>query len=97
CYRDWSSDVCSSDLDEARADFAAIVKDHADHAEAHVGLAYVAACQNKQADAFREANLALLHGAGDFLILHNVACVYAELSEVDRSEERRVGNGRRDG
>ncbi|HEV3081873.1 MAG TPA: protein kinase [Gemmataceae bacterium] len=74
--------------DKARADFAAIIKDHADHAEAHVGLAYVAACQNKQAEAFREANLALLHREGDFLILHNVACVYAELSEADSGNEK---------
>ena len=74
--------------DKARADFAAIIKDHADHAEAHVGLAYVAACQNKQLEAFREANLALLHGADNFLILHNVACVYAELSEADSGNEK---------
>ena len=29
------------------------------------------------------AGLALLHGGGDYLVLHNIACVYARLSQTD--------------
>ena len=34
------------------------------------------------AEAQREADLALLRGANDYLILHNVACIYAALSQT---------------
>jgi hypothetical protein len=75
--------------DRARRDFEAILKDHPDDAEAHSGVAYVRACLNEPAEATREAHLALLHGgAGDFLILHNVACVYAELAEANAGQEK---------
>ncbi len=40
-------------------------------------------CRSKQpAEAQREAGMALLHGADNYLILHNVACIYAVLSQV---------------
>src|SRR5262249_27461975 len=42
------------------------------------------ACRKAPAEARRAANRALLHGAGDYLILHNVACVYAKLAQSDR-------------
>src|SRR5207244_10835593 len=69
--------------DKAQDDFARVIHDHPGHAEAHAGLGYVHACRNRNAEAQREANLALLHGAGDYLVLHNIACIYAELSAVD--------------
>jgi hypothetical protein len=48
----------------------------------HAGLGYVQACQGKEpAAASRQAVQALLHGAGDYLALHNIACVYGKLSE----------------
>ena len=31
----------------------------------------------------REASLTLVHGADDYLAVHNVACIYAELSRAD--------------
>ena len=69
--------------DKAQDDFARVIHDHPGHAVAHAGLGYVHACRNRNAEAQREANLALLHGAGDYLVLHNIACIYAELSAVD--------------
>ena len=53
------------------------------HAEAHAGLGYVQASRKAPAEARRQAGLALLHGAGDYLVLHNIACVYARLAQTD--------------
>ncbi len=57
-------------------------------AEAYTGLGYVWACRNNAAEAQREAARALRLGAGDYLTLHNVACIYAVLS---RNEKTAVG------
>lgn len=67
----------------AQADFTAALEIEPGHAEAHTGLGYVQACLGQAAEAQRQANLAVLHGSGDYLILHNVACIYAKLSEQD--------------
>ncbi len=56
------------------------------NADAHTGLGYLWACRNKPAEAQREAAQALLFGAGDYLVLHNVACIYAVLSQHDRGQ-----------
>jgi len=55
-------------------------------AEAHTGLGYLWACQKNPAEAQREAARALRLGAGDYLVLHNVACIYAVLSRNDRQD-----------
>jgi len=68
--------------DKARADFAAGAEIDPDNAEAHSGLGYVDALGKLPAEAQREADLALLRGANDYLILHNVACIYAALSQT---------------
>jgi tetratricopeptide (TPR) repeat protein len=52
-------------------------------AEAHSWLGYHHALQKAAADAQNEASLALLYGGGRYLIVHNVACIFAKLSEVD--------------
>lgn len=70
-------------LDKARLDFAAAIALAPDDPEAHTGLGYMLACQKAEAAARREAGRAVLVGAGDYLILHNVACVFAKLSEAD--------------
>jgi tetratricopeptide (TPR) repeat protein len=70
-------------LDKAQADFAEAIRLDPRHAEAHAGLGNLRACQNAAAEANKEAELALLHGAGDYLILHNVACIHAILSQAD--------------
>ena len=78
--RGWAYEQ-TGDHDKARADFAKGAAIDHDNAEAHSGLGYVDALGKLPADAQREADLALLRGANDYLILHNVACIYAALSQ----------------
>jgi tetratricopeptide (TPR) repeat protein/predicted Ser/Thr protein kinase len=68
---------------EAQNDFAAALRLEPMHAEAHTGLGYIQACRQRDAGARREAGQAILHGGGDYLILHNVACIYAKLAQTD--------------
>jgi Tfp pilus assembly protein PilF/tRNA A-37 threonylcarbamoyl transferase component Bud32 len=68
---------------EGQKDYAAAARLEPVNAEAHAGVGYMSACLQDEALAMKHANLALLHGAGDYLILHNVACIYSKLSEVD--------------
>ncbi len=59
------------------------------NAEAHTGLCFVrAAAKAPAASAQQEADLALLHAADlppekRYLILHNIACIYATLAQND--------------
>ena len=46
------------------------------------GSEYVRALQKLLPDSRGEADLALLHGANTYLILHNVACIYTVLSQA---------------
>jgi tetratricopeptide (TPR) repeat protein len=69
--------------DDARADFSAAIASDPTSAEAHAGLGYVAAFQGSYGEAQHEAAAALLYGGDDYLILHDVACVYAELLQTD--------------
>jgi tetratricopeptide (TPR) repeat protein/tRNA A-37 threonylcarbamoyl transferase component Bud32 len=66
--------------DKALADFAAAARAEPENAEAHTGAGYVRALEKSSPEAQREADLALLHGGEKYLILHNVACIYATLS-----------------
>jgi Flp pilus assembly protein TadD len=76
------------EYEKAEADFARVVRLAPTNAEAYAGLGYVRACREAPADAQRAATQALLHGGGNHLILHNVACIYARLAETDK--ERRT-------
>lgn len=69
--------------DQAAADFAAAARSDPESAEAHTGLGYVQALRALPPDAQREADLALLHGGDNYLVLHNVACIYATLGQTD--------------
>jgi len=80
--RGWAYDALRQ-ADKAGDDFEAAAHIEPKNAEAHTGLGYIEARRKQHAEARREANLALLHGAGDYLILHNVACIYAALSRTD--------------
>ena len=82
--RGWAYEQ-TAEHDKALADFTAAAGIDPRNAEAHSGLGYVHAVRRLPAEAQREADLALLYGSGDYLVLHNVACIYASLSE---------GNGR---
>ncbi|HEX5269042.1 MAG TPA: protein kinase [Gemmataceae bacterium] len=75
-------------LGKARDDFAGAMRLDPAHADAHAGLGYVRALDGAPAEARDEAALALWHGGDDYLILHNVACVYAVLSETEKGQTR---------
>jgi tetratricopeptide (TPR) repeat protein len=74
--------------DKAHDSFARAIEAQPDHAEAHTGLGYIEACQQQSADARREANRAVLLEGGDYLILHNVACIYAELAQAGNGQAK---------
>jgi hypothetical protein len=74
--------------DKALADFQAALRQEPNNAEAHAGLGYLRAVAKLPAGAQQEADLALLHGADlpperRYLILHNVACIYAKRAQAD--------------
>jgi len=74
--------------DQARADFAAAIRLDRAHADAHAGLGYLAALGRSSSEAKGEAALALWHRRHEYLLLHNVACIYAVLSQVETAEAR---------
>lgn len=78
--RGWLQVLRLRNGDGAIADFEAALKANPENAEAHSAHGFLLALQNPSADAERAAVRAILHGAGDYLILHNVACIYAELA-----------------
>ena len=78
--RGWTLELFNQH-ERASADFAAAVRVGPENAEAHTALGYVRALLNRPVEAQREAGLALLHGGENYLILHNVACIYAVLSQ----------------
>jgi len=80
--RGWTFEAAGK-LAEATADFDASRRLAPDNAEAIVGLGYLLASTAKIADAQTYASLALLEGSNDYLILHNVACIYGRLSALD--------------
>jgi tetratricopeptide (TPR) repeat protein len=73
--------------DRARTDFSTVLRGDSTSAEAHAGLGYVEACQKSYDDANEEAARALLYGGSDYLILHDVACIYAQISETDLARQ----------
>jgi tetratricopeptide (TPR) repeat protein len=81
-----SLDPPQLDLDKARDDFTAAIRLDATYADAHAGLGYVRALQKAPGEAQREAAQALWHGSDEYLLLHNVACVYAVLSQVEKGQ-----------
>jgi tetratricopeptide (TPR) repeat protein len=67
----------------ATADFAAATRLSPNHPEALTGLGYIAARTGNAREAQLDASLAQLVADRDYLILHNVACIYAQLSVTD--------------
>jgi tetratricopeptide (TPR) repeat protein len=75
-------------LSRAREDFAEAVRLKPAHADAHAGLGFLAALRRSASEAKGQAALALWQGADKYLLLHNVACIYAELSRVETDQAR---------
>jgi Flp pilus assembly protein TadD len=80
--RGWAR-IALEEIDEARQDFVAAVAIDAADAESHAGLGYTSARLKNVGAATRHAALATLHGSGDYLVLHNIACIYGALSLTD--------------
>jgi tetratricopeptide (TPR) repeat protein len=72
--------------DAARADLAEALRLDPAHADAHAGMGYVAALEKASGAAQREAAQALRGGTSDYLVLHKIACIYAELSQIDAGQ-----------
>jgi hypothetical protein len=77
-----------SQFEKGLADFTAALQLAPQLAEAHAGAGYMQACLGKTEVGGRFATRALLHGAGDYIVLHNVVCIYAKLSERDLKRAR---------
>src|SRR5262249_53883943 len=72
---------------EGEEAFRAVLRRAPSHAEAHTGVGYVRALRKDVAGGLREAHLATLYGAGDYGVLHNVACIYAGLALGDKARQ----------
>lgn len=72
---------------QAKSDFEAALARQPENAEAYAGAGYCAACQKKPDEARRFAASSLLYGAGDYLNIHNVACIYSRLFREFRDEQ----------
>jgi tetratricopeptide (TPR) repeat protein len=77
--RGWLLALHVREYEQAQADFARAMTAQPQNAEALSGLGYTAACRKSADDAEKYAVQALLQGGGDYLTLHNVACIYARL------------------
>jgi Flp pilus assembly protein TadD len=89
--RGWAWELLNQH-EKASADFAAAVRVAPENAEAHTGLGYIQALRRLSHDAQREAHLALLHGGDDYLVLHNVACIYAALVQTEAAQAPAFGD-----
>jgi tetratricopeptide (TPR) repeat protein len=67
----------------ARDDFTEALCLEPNNPESHAGLGFVLAEVESADDACTEASASLLCGSDNYLVLHNVACVYGRLSESD--------------
>src|SRR5262245_1082208 len=73
--RGWAY-VNQEQLDLARADFVKIIGRSPNNPAAHAGLGYVCALEGRSAAAREDAAIALLNGSNNYLILHQIACIY---------------------
>jgi serine/threonine protein kinase/tetratricopeptide (TPR) repeat protein len=85
--RGWSYEAMDR-LAEAEADFTCALRLAPTSGEALAGLGYVEARLSRSSPAQRHAALAVLHGGRDYLVLHNVACIYAKLATMDPNNTR---------
>jgi serine/threonine protein kinase/tetratricopeptide (TPR) repeat protein len=72
--------------ERAHKDFAEAVRLDPTHADAHAGLGFLAALERAPSEAKGRAAQALWHADQNYAVLHNVACIYAELSKVETAQ-----------
>jgi tetratricopeptide (TPR) repeat protein len=85
--RGWSHEAIGL-LAAAEGDFLGALRLSPASGEALAGLGYVEARLGLSTPAQRYAALAVLHGGRDYLVLHNVACIYAKLATIDPANNR---------
>jgi len=97
--RGWAYALHLQKYPEAEKDFAQATKVAPAHPEAarkrpeaHAGLGFIYSQRKAVDEAQREAAQPLLLGAGDYLNLHNVACIYAELALIDKKRAAEFGD-----
>lgn len=81
--------VAMNNWSEAAKDFEAALATNKASAEAHTGLGYVHACTKSVPKAEDAAVQAVLFGERQYLVLHNVACIYSKLSQANPQEQDR--------
>jgi tetratricopeptide (TPR) repeat protein len=74
-----------SQTDRVLADFAEVVRQAPENSEAHAGQGFVYALHGDSREARRWTATAMLHGEKNYLVLHNIACIYAVLSQNEKS------------
>jgi serine/threonine protein kinase len=98
--RGWAY-VLRGEHDKAREDFAVAARqepgsaaERLTRAEAHTGLGYVEACRKAPREAQREATRAVLalKGVDHYVIRHNLACIYGELSRHEQEQAIRTAH-----
>ena len=77
--------VNTQQFDLARADFSEAIRRDPDNPESHAGLGFAMAEAEANDDAQAQALVATLSGADNYLILHNVACIYGRLSKSTKT------------
>ena len=75
-------------LAQVRMEFAEAIHLDRAHADAHAGLGYLATLRREPSEAKGTAAQALRHGDHNSAVLHNVACIYAELSKVEAAQDQ---------
>jgi tetratricopeptide (TPR) repeat protein len=85
--RAWAR-VSAGQIREALADFDRAARLRPDYAEALAGRGFCSARLGDAGAADRDAAASLAVGADDYLVLHNVACLCAQLSTANTSRQR---------
>jgi Flp pilus assembly protein TadD len=85
--RGWVLDALDRPAD-AEADFAGALKLSPRNPEALAGLGYALARRGRGTEAQERASMALLWSENDYRIIHNVACVYGQLSATEPARQR---------
>jgi serine/threonine protein kinase/Tfp pilus assembly protein PilF len=77
---------------QARDDFSEAIRIEADNPESHAGLGFVLAQLADVDQARDEATASILFGSDNYLVLHNVACVYGRLSDLNPHDKLEFEN-----
>ena len=80
--RAWTYNTLNQ-FEDAKLDFAAAIAVAPADGEAYAGLGYVEAMLKLPSPARRHANLAMTYSQGNYMVVHNTACIFGALSRTD--------------